>query len=103
MTCLRLAAAALLALAALPAERALASSPDAWADMRKSVEAACLKAAAPLLPAAKARVDPFGSESYGLAVLTGTPKGGTQPAMLICVYDKRSGKTEVGTELPLPR
>lgn len=98
-----LLAAALLALATPPATPALASAPDAWAQMRKSVETACLKAAAPLLPAAKASVDPFGSESYGLAVLTGVPKGGKQPAMLICVYDKRSGTAEVGSEMPLPR
>lgn len=103
MTRARLAALFLLALAGLPAGSAFASSPDAWVEMRKSVEAACLKAAAPLLPKATASVDPFGSESYGLAVLTGTPKGGTRPAMVVCVYDKRSGTAEVGSQMPLPR
>lgn len=96
-------AAALLAVAALPAAPALASAPDAWEQMRKSVETACLKAAAPLLPTATVSVDPFGSENYGLAVLTGLPKGGKQRAMLICVYDKRRGTAEVGSEMPLPR
>lgn len=85
------------------ASAAGASAPDAWAEFRTKVQAACLKAAAPHIPAAKAVVDPFGSESYGLAVVTGTPKGGKQAVMMVCVYDKRSGKVEIGSELPLPR
>lgn len=78
---------------------ALASSDDAWAAMRKSVETACLKAAAPNMDGAKATVDPFGSESFGLALLRGKAKGGKQAIMMICVYDKKKQTVELGTEL----
>ncbi|MEW6257175.1 MAG: hypothetical protein AB1592_14575 [Pseudomonadota bacterium] len=103
MTRLAMTLSGLLLVAAAAATPAGASAPEAWDALRASVSAACLKAAAPLLPGAKAQVDPFGSESYGLALLTGTPKGGKQPVMIMCVYDKRSGTVQIGSEMPLPR
>ncbi|WP_338021851.1 hypothetical protein [Aquabacter cavernae] len=103
MRVFRFTARAALLAASLAPGMALASSSDAWDEFRVKVRAACLKAAAPQIPTGKAVVDPFGSESYGLAVVTGTPKGGSKAAMLICVYDKTSGKAEIGSELPLPR
>lgn len=98
--------APLLTLAALAAPLVLAgparaSSDDAWAEMRRKVEAACLKAAAGHFTRASALVDPFGSESFGLALLRGPAKGGGGTAIqMICVYDKRSGTVELGSELP---
>lgn len=77
-----------------------ASSDDAWTELRGKVEAACLKAATGHFTRAAALVDPFGSESFGLALLRGPAKGGGATIQMICVYDKRTGKVELGSELP---
>ena len=79
---------------------ALASSGDAWAQFQKDVEAACLEAAAANFEDASARVDPFGSESYGLALVTGKAKGADAEIAAICVYDKQAKTVEIGGELP---
>jgi hypothetical protein len=81
---------------------ALSASDDAWEQFRGEVEAACLKAAEPLFETAAARVDPFGSESYGLALLTGKARGADTPIAAICVYDKKTKVVEIGGELPAP-
>ncbi|MPZ56589.1 MAG: hypothetical protein GEU91_08855 [Rhizobiales bacterium] len=76
-----------------------AASDEAWDEFRKSVEITCLEAAAADLDGAKATVDPFGSQSFGLALLQGRPKGGNQPVMMICVYDKKTRNVELGGEI----
>lgn len=91
-----MAACGVVALATL----ARASSDEAWSTFRADVEAACLKAADPLFSQAVARVDPFGSESYGLALMSGTAKGSDAGIAAICVYDKKTGAVEIGGELP---
>ena len=80
---------------------ARAASDGAWAAFRADVEAKCLAAGAPLLEDARAVVDPFGSPRFGLALLTGQPKGGAGTASVICVYDKEAKTAEVGGELPV--
>ncbi|OCW56412.1 hypothetical protein [Hoeflea olei] len=79
---------------------AAASSDDAWAEFAEKVRVACLEAAAPMLETAEAVVDPFGSESFGLAVLTGRVKGADATASYICIMDKQTGAVELGSELP---
>lgn len=79
---------------------ALAASDDAWQQFQDDVEAACLEAAAPMFETASARVDPFGSESYGLALVTGKAKGADVEIASICVYDKQTKAVEIGGELP---
>ncbi|MBN9021698.1 MAG: hypothetical protein J0H08_06325 [Rhizobiales bacterium] len=96
---MRLTALSIAALAAL-ASPALASSDDAWAEFEKDVAGACLKAAEPMFESATARVDPFGSESYGLALLSGKAKGADAEIAAICVYDKQAKTVEIGGELP---
>lgn len=82
---------------------ALAASDDAWEAFRADVEAKCLAAAEPLFASATAEVDPFGSESYGLALLTGPAKGAEETTIrAICVYDKQAKTVELGGELPAP-
>lgn len=88
---------------ALLATGARAASEDAWTEFRKSVETACLKAVAGNLQGATAVVDPFGSESFGLALLRGKPKGAKQPVAVICVYDKKRQTVEIGGELDVPK
>ena len=77
-----------------------ASSDDVWAAFRADVEAACLKAAEPLFQSATAVVDPFGSESCGLALVKGKAKGAETEISAICVYDKKTRAVEIGGELP---
>ncbi|MEH6689992.1 MAG: hypothetical protein V7774_02270 [Pseudorhizobium pelagicum] len=92
--------AAALALCAGTAE---ASSDDAWAAFAQTVETKCLAAAKDMLDAPRAVVDPFGSESYGLAIVTGTAKGTTTEVSHICVMDKQTEAAELGSELGTDR
>ncbi|MNL50372.1 hypothetical protein D3C87_1733840 [compost metagenome] len=78
---------------------AAASSDDAWAAMRRDVSAKCLKAAAGSIEKPKAVVDPFGSESFGLALVSGKPKGAKGKITQICVYNKQTKTVELGGEL----
>ncbi len=89
---------ALLAVGLLPSVAA-ASSDDAWAAMRTDVSAKCLKAAAGSIEKPKAVVDPFGSESFGLALVSGKPKGAKGKITQICVYNKQTKTVELGGEL----
>ncbi len=66
---------------------------------RLSVEK-CLEAAKPLFETATATVDPFGSESYGLALIKGKAVGADAQISAICVYDKKAKTVEIGGELP---
>jgi hypothetical protein len=79
---------------------AAAASPDAWEAFREEVTVACLEAAKPLFETAAADVDPFGTESYGLALVHGKAKGADATIKAICVFDKKSKKVEIGGELP---
>lgn len=77
-----------------------ASSDNAWAEFAKEVGAACAKAASGLMEKPSTIVDPYGSESYGLALVSGKAKGAKQTISTICVFDKQTKKAEVGSELP---
>ncbi len=77
---------------------AIAASDDAWAEFQAEVEAGCIAAAATLLSEATAVVDPFGSESYGFAIVTGLTPAGTT-ASTICVMNKQTKAFEIGGEL----
>ena len=91
-----LAVAALVVLAGQPLR---ASSPDAWDELREKVAKECLALAlAGDFEKATAQVDPFGTESYGLALVKGTLKKGAGEASSLCVLDKKSGKAELGGE-----
>jgi hypothetical protein len=81
------------------APSAQASTDEAWAAFRTNVGAACLAAVADVLEDARADVDPFGSPSFGLAVLRGKVKGGHGSAMVICVYDKQKKSVEIGSAI----
>ena len=90
MTALITAAVALAA--ALPA---LSSSEDAWAEFRASVQAECGQlVAAPADASTRIEVNPFGSETYGAALVTVTLADGRAERM-ICVYDKQAKTAEL--------
>ena len=90
-------AAILSSIVVLPAA---ASSDDAWETFRTEVATACLATAEPLFEAPVVRVDPFGSGSYGLALVEGRAKGAEADIASICVYDKATKAVEIGGELP---
>ncbi len=96
-------AAAIVAIVAVVVlvQRARAASDDAWAEFRQDVETKCLEAARPMFETAGATVDPFGSESYGLALIEGKAVGADAQIASICVYDKREKTVEIGGELAL--
>jgi hypothetical protein len=76
-----------------------AASDDAWKEFARTVEQKCLAAVAETIEAPQAVVDPFGSERFGLAVITGKAKGADANVSHICVMDKQSETVELGGEL----
>jgi hypothetical protein len=96
---IRLLAATMFVLVPL-APQAFASSDDAWDEFAKDVAAKCTVLAEGRIEQPKVVVDPFGTESYGVAVLTGKAVGADATVSSICVYDKKSQTAEVGGELP---
>ena len=83
----------------LPAGTALAASSDAWQEFAATVQAKCLTAAKSVIEAPQAIVDPYGSERYGLAIVTGKAKGADTTISHICVMDKETQTAELGSEL----
>ncbi|WEK05958.1 MAG: hypothetical protein P0Y65_06805 [Candidatus Devosia phytovorans] len=90
-----MAAVAIVLLGALPA---FAASGDAWAEFVAKVEESCVAAAEGTFENPQAIVDPFGSENYGLAIVTGTGASG-RVAAIICVFDKQTETVQIGGEL----
>ena len=75
-----------------------ASSPKAWDDFRADIRAKCAAASKRhLIKDIRVQVDPFGSESYGLALVSGFERHATTRSQYICVVGKRSGKVEFGS------
>lgn len=72
---------------------ASASSGDAWAEFAAEVETSCREATADLIADPTVVVDPFGSETYGLAIVSG------ETTSVICVFDKQDKTVEIGGEL----
>ena len=85
----------LLAAAALAAPlAATASSEEAWEEFRAEVRDAC-EAAADRPEGAEIRVEvnPFGSESYGAAIVTVTQEAGED--RMVCIFDKETKSAEI--------
>lgn len=89
-----------LAVVLLFAGPAFGSSDDAWSAFAAEVEDACLAAAGSSLSDASVVVDPFGSESYGLAIVTGRTANDRRASM-ICVLDKETRAVQIGGELDI--
>lgn len=85
---------------ALP-QMVAASSADSWAAFRKEVSQACMRVAPPHIKKPTVVVDPFGSESYGLALIRGKTVSGQETQSIICVFDKQTKKVELGSELKI--
>lgn len=89
-----------LAATLLFAGPAFGSSDDAWSAFAAEVEDACLVAAGSSITDASVVVDPFGSESYGLAIISGRTAN-DRIASVICVLDKKTRAVQIGGELDI--
>lgn len=78
----------------------LASSDDAWKEFRANVQKGCQAAVGDRLVKPTYTVDPFGTESYGVAVARGPSKYDKAPQVIVCVFDKKTQKTEATQEVP---
>lgn len=76
-------------------QHARASSADAWEEFHQDVEKACLVAASETLLVGSIKVDPYGSESYGFAVMIGIEPGTSNERLVACAYDKRAQAAEI--------
>ncbi|WP_151717842.1 hypothetical protein [Gemmobacter serpentinus] len=88
-------AACLLAGVVASMQPARASSGDAWEEFAEDVRQTCLSAAVGKIAVNTIHVDPFGSESYGFAVLIGFEAGTTTERVAVCAYDKASQRAEI--------
>lgn len=79
---------------------ALAATEAEWEAFRSEVRASCQLLAEPMFETMEIIVDPFGSPSYGLALIRGNARGADAQIMAICVYDKATQTAEIGGELP---
>jgi len=73
------------------------AAADDWRAFREKVVGACLQAIGGRMSNVNVAVDRTGSRRFGLVLLSGTYKG--QQSNRICVYDKRTGQTELGGNL----
>ena len=85
----------ILAVIVLSTSPARASSDDAWVLFRTEVEAAC-RALVQGPDDIVVEVNPFGSQSYGAAIVTATGEGSGADRM-ICIYDKVAKTAELTT------
>ena len=80
---------AAILVAALPMT-AQASSEEAWEAFRSDVDRSCRALVeAPASASVTVEVNPFGSDSYGAALVT------VGPDRMICIYDKAAGTAEL--------
>ena len=93
----RMAVYACSLVALLTAQHAQASSPDAWEEFQQDVEKACLAAAGGVMQVKNIQLDPYGSESYGFAVLSGVENGSSTERLVACAYGKRSKVAEISS------
>lgn len=74
-----------------------ASSGDAWEEFRADVKSACA-AIAPPGETILVEVNPFGSESYGAAIVYQLTGSGLD--RYVCIYDKQAQKAEITLAFP---
>lgn len=73
----------------------VASGDEAWEEFRKAVDAACRELVeVPDNAQVQVNVNPFGSESYG-AALVAVNFGAEGEDVMVCIYDKQSKDAEL--------
>ena len=79
-----------------------ARSGDAWQAMRDTLRTGCASKATVIgLGRIEINVDPFGSQSYGIAVVTKRGADRKQNVSYVCIMDKKTGAFEMGGEIPV--
>ena len=79
---------------ALLAGPALASSEEAWEAFRADVLAKC-RVLVPQADRVTVEVNPFGSDRFGVALVTLQAQGGVE--RMVCIYDKQAQTAELTT------
>jgi hypothetical protein len=81
----------------------LADGEASWQDFRAGVETACRAAAKVGWDPGEVEVEvnPFGSESYGIALLTVSGDWGQD--RIACIVEKRTGRVELTAAFPPAR
>lgn len=100
MTRSRLTTAAILFALAAPGA-AFASSDEAWEEFRVAVHDACTALIPDPAGETVIEVNPFGSESYGAALLITTLPDGAADRY-VCIYDKQAKTAEITAAFPPP-
>lgn len=76
-----------------------ASTPEAWVEFGDSVRAASEALVEDIILKPEIYVDPFGSESFGIAVIHGFDRSTHAEVVYIAVYDKAAGDIELSGEI----
>lgn len=74
---------------------AQASSSDAWEEFQQEVEAKCRSAANVIIQVNRIHVDPYGSESYGFALMIGPQQGSPAEGVVVCAFNKQTREAEI--------
>ncbi|NVP57506.1 hypothetical protein [Mycoplana rhizolycopersici] len=85
----------LIVAALVGAAPAFASSSDAWSEFRDDVKAKCVAALPEKLKNETVFVDEFGTEKYGVALISGRSDQEKARVTFACVYDKQSRSAQV--------
>ncbi|OYR16259.1 hypothetical protein [Brucella thiophenivorans] len=80
---------------ALSMQQAIPSSDDAWDEFRNDVEQSCTKAVSEMMTIEDIKVDPYGSETFGFAIIKGFEKDNKDEQQVVCVFDKKSKMVEI--------
>jgi len=75
-----------------------ASTPEAWKEFEQNVRRACEENVKNRLVNPDIVVDPY-PPSVGVAIAEGKAVHSKDDLMIICIYDKRTKKAEIGSEL----
>lgn len=78
-----------------------ASTPEAWAEFEGDVRTASEALVENVVLEAEVYVDPFGSESYGMAIVHGFDRSTSAEVAYITVYEKATGSIEISGEILL--
>ncbi|MCW8327214.1 hypothetical protein MD588_00170 [Photobacterium sp. SDRW27] len=89
-----------LLLAIFSASQTFASTPDAWQQFEDELKTQCSILFDREFSRYQIHVDPYGSDSYGIAFAKGKLRSSSglraPQSSMICIYNKQSHKAEVG-------
>lgn len=76
----------------------IASTPDAWEEFRLNVKTSCEMEIKKSVDIDTLKIDPYGTESFGVAIATGKSKETKENVSAVCIFDKVSEKVQVTSE-----